>query len=162
MKFRRSTLERSRSYLVQLAEAYALEHNVSMGSAGKIIVADEAHRHLVLSACGNWYKGKPPSPRVFRKWYNADKLKVAAEWPNITDETLTLIPEGMDPQHFAAPYLEKKYRPQFDPVQMQMDSARDFSAKGYSAPQVAEMIGVSTSTIYRWKAQSWLRSTPQS
>ncbi len=160
MKHTRLSLERNRSLILRAAEGLAVSEGISIGYACQRIVNDPAYFERMLLAMGNWFKGKPPSAEVIRRWYDPLKLNLAKRWPDvsITPEAPGWPPEieTMDQlHHWIAAYLPRADRPKSIKVQERIDQAHELHTKGHSLSDVAAMLEIHLSTIYRWRSASW-------
>jgi hypothetical protein len=148
MKFRREQVLSARSQLMTIIEDHAFNNNLPLFKAGQIIVRHPDYFELMLTACGNWYTGKPPSIRVVAKWRDPEKLKLAQAWPNCSHPDMT-----QEQLHvYLAAYLPMTKRPSIREAKKAIlrERVQFFVAKGHTRSDISEMLGIGLSTVYRY------------
>ncbi|WP_417725737.1 hypothetical protein [Salipiger sp.] len=129
----------AKDHIVTLIETEAVNSRLPYIKAARKVVNDPARRDLFLAAIGGHWKGKPPSDATLRRWRNPAKLALAGRFPNITAHEYKE----------ALPYIPVKHRHrEQNPVMRQ--ACDQVWNKGVPRKTVAEQMGISLSTIYRW------------
>jgi len=123
--------------LIQIIEREAIDSSRPFIKAAQDIVSRSEYFQLMLTAYGGYWRVKPPTPRLLRAWRDPKKLALAKKYPDITYEEHLL----------ASPYLPVNKRPRDYTKENQV---KLFKSKGLSAEHVAEMVGVSRATVYRY------------
>jgi hypothetical protein len=141
---RKDSYTTARDQLVAMIERKALAENLSFFRAAHALVRQPEVYDLLLRACGNWYKGKPPPTRVLSGWRNKHKVAVAKRWPDLTAEQL----------EYALPYLTPARRRATAPKPQASTSTRqqalELRAQGLPYKSISEITGVNLKTLYRW------------
>ncbi len=123
--------------LRQMIEHLTLARRLPFASAAKVVVQDPENFEVLVTALGGWWKPKKlPSPTIIRGWRDPMKLALAKRYPDLTPEELVL----------AAPYLPQKLRPKTNHL---IDKALTFLDKGFSYSDVAEMLEVTPTHLYK-------------
>lgn len=136
----------SRTLFVRLAEELARKHTLTMAAASRMVADNDAYWKITNDARGGRSKARRPTGRELRSWWPQEKRKYARLWP---DE----LPDGKsreDAYGWLEPYLPMRLRRQTTTLQMRREIGIQLLLSGMTARAVAEAVGASLSTVYRW------------
>ena len=141
----RESRQLARDRFVKLAELTAIQKNIPLFVAAKEI----ARSHWEISALAVNPRSPTPWPTrwSFRAWCNPNAIRMARTWPDTIPPTMTLTSAF----EWLEPYLALHHRTGRPRRRMQKLHIQNLLAAGVHIREAAQVVGVSVSTVYRWR-----------